>query len=140
MGKVIVTIIGTQTDASGDENRLELVTAGTRHDKNGISYVTYHESEISGMEGTTTLLKVFGDHFALIRKGAVEQHLEFYPDRKCDGRYITAFGAMSLSVYTKRLDMVSSGKNLSLDTAYELAINDQWQSSNTLSVSVLEEE
>lgn len=140
MQKVIVTVVGTQTGDSGEEDRIELVTAGTFQEKNGIQYITYRESEISGMEGTTTLLKVFGDHLTVVRMGAVEHKQEFFAGEKSYSTYITPFGTMKMSVFTKRLELALVRGTGSLAVEYELEINGRWQSSNTLSVMVREEE
>ncbi|MBP2650786.1 MAG: hypothetical protein H6Q74_1611 [Firmicutes bacterium] len=140
MREVLVKVIGTQTDAGGEESRVEVVTRGTRHEKNGVSYVAYHESEVSGMDGAKTLLKVFSDHFVVVRQGLVEQNMKISSDQKCDGQYITPYGVMNISVDTKKMDMVVCGDYISLYAAYDLAIDDQWQSANTLTVSVREEE
>jgi len=140
MRKVVVTVVGTQTDGSGGDDRIELVTTGTCQEKNGVQYITYRESEISGLEGTTTLLKVFGDHFAVIRMGAVEHKQEFFPEQKCYSTYITPFGAMKMCAYTKRMEVTLARCTGSLFAEYDLEINGQWQSSNTLSVTIREEE
>ncbi len=140
MRKVVVTVVGTQTDASGGQDRIELVTEGTCQEKNGVQYVTYRESEVSGMEGTTTLLKVFDSHFAVIRMGAVEHKQEFIAGEKSYSTYVTPFGAMKMSVFTRRLELALAHGTGSLSADYELEINGQWQSSNTLSVTIREEE
>jgi uncharacterized beta-barrel protein YwiB (DUF1934 family) len=140
MQKVVVTIVGTQMDASGEQDRIELVTAGTCQEKNGVQYITYRESEISGMEGTTTLLKVFDDHFAVIRVGAVEHKQEFFLGEKSYSTYITPFGVMKMCALTKRMELTLRRGTGSLSADYELEINGRWQSSNTLSVTIREEE
>jgi uncharacterized beta-barrel protein YwiB (DUF1934 family) len=140
MRKVVVTVVGTQTDAAGEASRIELMALGTCHDKGGVTYITYRETELSGLEGTTTLLKIYGDHISLVRMGAVEQKQEFYPGETRHSTYITPFGCMKLSVATKCLDIAVIQGLGSLFAAYDLEINGQWQSSNTLSVKIREEE
>lgn len=140
MRKVVVTVVGTQTDASGGSDRIELVAAGTCQEKNGVQYITYRESELSGMEGTTTLLKVFADHFAVVRMGAVEHKQEFYLGEKSHSTYITPFGAMKMCAFTRRMELAVTCGTGCLSAEYELEINGRWQSSNTLSVTIREEE
>jgi len=139
MQKVLVTVVGTQTNEYGEESRIELVAQGTSHQKDGIYYCTYQDSEVSGMEGTTSLLKVYKEHVVLIRKGAVGQTMEFLPGQKSDSSYITAYGTIEISVFTKHLAIVRTAGCRSLNVTYELEVNGQWQSSNTLSVNIQEE-
>lgn len=140
MHKVVVTVIGTQKDETGEESRVELTTVGTSYEKNGIRYVTYKESEVSGMEGTTTLIKLYANHFSLIRMGAVEQKQDFIPGETSHSHYITPFGSVEMCVCTKRVEIVLATGVSSIEVTYELEINGQWQSSNTLSVKIREEE
>ncbi|MBP2644578.1 MAG: hypothetical protein H6Q75_18 [Firmicutes bacterium] len=140
MRKVVVSVIGTQDDASGEQNKIELVTKGTRYDKTGVSYVTYREEEASGMGGSTTLLKVFSDHFVVVRRGAIEQQMEFFPNRKCESRVTTPYGVITVCVDTKKIETAFGGKTMSLYAVYDLEINNKRQSSNTIAVSVREDE
>lgn len=139
MRKVIVTVVGTQTDAAGAESRIEFVTVGSRQEKNGISYITYRESEISGLEGTTTLLKLYPDYFSVVRMGAVEHKQEYRLGESCPSIYITPFGSLKMTVLTRRLERVTEGGGDSLTVGYDLIIDGQWQSYNTLVVNIREE-
>ena len=139
MRKVIVTIVGTQTDEYGEKNTIELIAVGSYYERNGVHCLTYKESEITGMDGTTTLLKIYGDHFSVIRMGAVEQKQEFYPGQNTNCTYITPFGSMKMSIYTKYMEIAVDKGIGNISASYELTINGQWQSSNTLSVCIREE-
>lgn len=139
MQNVIVTVLGVQKDAQGKKDHIELVTAGRRYQKNGIDYVSYQESNLTGMEETTTLLKIYQDKLVLVRMGNVEQKQEFFAGEKRQGMYKTPFGIMSLAVLTKKLSISMAETNGKLEVAYELEIDGQWQSANTLSVEIREE-
>jgi len=139
MRKVIVTVVGTQTDAAGEESRIELVTVGSRRDRGGVSYITYRESEISGLEGTTTLLKLYADRLTVVRMGAVESKQEFSAGLRSDGPYITPYGTMKMAVHTRSLERVAAGGRDTVTAGYDLEINGRWQSYNTLSVEIREE-
>lgn len=140
MHKVIVTVVGTQTDAAGEQSRIEFVTVGSRQEKNGISYITYRESEISGLEGTTTLLKLYPDYISVVRMGAVEHKQEYRLGQPCPSLYITPYGSMEMSVLTRRLERVDEADGgQSITAGYDLTIDGQWQSYNTLAVNIREE-
>lgn len=139
MRKVIVTVVGTQTDAAGEESRIEFVTVGSRRDGDGVSYITYRESEVSGLEGTTTLLKLYADGLTVVRMGAVEAKQEFRSGMRCDCPYITPFGTMKMAVHTRKLERGAAGGRDTVTAGYDLEINGRWQSYNTLSVEIREE-
>ncbi|SDF16180.1 DUF1934 domain-containing protein [Sporolituus thermophilus] len=140
MKQVVVTVVGTQRDADGEENRIELVTVGKYYTKNNIHYITYQESTVSGMEGTTTLIKLYPSHAAVVRMGQIEQKQEFREGQRSRSTYVTPFGTMRMSVYTSRLAVDIAGTTGNIEIEYDLEIEGQWQSANKLSVKIREDE
>lgn len=139
MRNIVIKVIGTQHDAAGEENRIELVSTGRHYCKNGIEYIVYQETAISGLEATTTVVKLFPDHIAVVRMGSVEHKQEFRLNETSNSTYITAFGKMNMSIFTKQLAVNFANSVGSIDVGYELAINGQWQSSNTLAITIWED-
>lgn len=138
--KVVVTVVGTQRDDKGEENTIELISVGRMYTKNGIHYITYNESALSGMEGATTLIKLYSGHLSVVRMGSVEHKQEFRQGEKSYSTYITPYGTMKMNVYTNRLATAIVGASGTIDVNYELEIDGQWQSSNTLSIHIREDE
>lgn len=138
--KVVVTVVGTQRDDKGEENTIELISVGRMYTKNGIHYITYDESALSGMEGATTLIKLYSGHLSVVRMGSVEHKQEFRQGEKSYSTYITPYGTMKMNVYTNRLATAIVGASGTIDVNYELEIDGQWQSSNTLSIHIREDE
>ncbi|BBB91208.1 MAG TPA: DUF1934 domain-containing protein [Methylomusa anaerophila] len=136
---VALTIVGTQRDVLGEENRIELFTLGHYYYTKGIHYITYQETEISGMEGATTLLQVDPDQVILVRSGSIEQRQVFSPGQWTYSDYLTAQGIFKMNVLTTGLDIGVTGDGAGLPQIridYELEIGGQWQSKNTLSVTI----
>lgn len=136
MDKVIVTVVGLQKDSFGEENRIELTSVGKHYYKNGIHYILYDDCEISGMQGTTTMLKITDSDVTLVRKGKVVQEQHFTLDKKSSSSYTTPYGQMELSVLTKKIDIDYASVSGDINIAYELAVNGQWQSDNQLNITI----
>ena len=139
MLNVVETIIGTQRDAQGEESRIELITVGHYYEKNGVQYIVYKDSEISGLEGVRTMLKVYDQYVVLVRKGSVEYTQEFRLGLKSLSTYVTPYVKMEMGIITQNIKLALSSPTGTIDIRYELEINGQWQSTNTLSISVREE-
>lgn len=139
MNNVIVTIIGTQRDAQGEENRIELITTGHYYKKNGVQYIVYKDSEISGLEGVTTMLKVYDQYMVLVRMGSVACTQEFRLGEKSHSTYVTPYVTLEMGTLTQDINVALSNLAGNINIRYELEINGQWQSTNTLSISVREE-
>lgn len=137
---VVITVIGIQKDGNGEENRVELITKGRFYDKNGVKYIVYEDSEISGLEGVTTMLKIYEKQVALVRTGSINHKQEFLLGEKSHSIYRTPYGAMEMGIMTNSLRMdLPSGAAGTLEIGYELEINGQWQSANSLLISIREE-
>ncbi len=139
IGHVLISVKGSQRDAHGEEEIIELFTHGRRYAKNGVHYITYQETEISGLEGSATLLKVYADHVVLVRMGRIEQRQEFCVGKRCSSKYVTPYGTMEMSMETTRLAIEQtedSSQVTGIHIEYELEIDGQWQSTNTLAVLV----
>jgi len=136
---IIITVVGTQKDAAGEENRIELVSPGKHYHKNGVDYFIYKETAISGMEGTTTTIKLYPDHVTIVRTGSIQHRQEFRLHSVYHSTYMTAFGKLKMSVYTNNLEVNFVDSAGSVNIGYELAINGKWQSTNTLAITIRED-
>lgn len=136
---IVITVIGTQRDGKGEESRIELITAGRGYEKNGVRYIVYKDSEISGLEGVTTMLKIYDQYVVLVRTGSVDHKQEFRLDEKSYSMYHTPYGTMQMGILTKNIKMALASVIGTLEISYELEMNGQWQSTNTLSISIREE-
>ncbi|SEO93133.1 DUF1934 domain-containing protein [Propionispora vibrioides] len=140
--QVVVTVTGLQRDAQGEENRIELVGTGDYVRKNGVGYIKYRETELSGLEGTTTVIKVRPDEVTLLRMGKVEQKQVFRPGQKTQSLYTTPFGNLDMAVVTGVLHISGTAGAQELPAIYieyELEIAGDWQSANTLSITLRED-
>src|SRR5689334_19110096 len=119
---VVVTIIGTQRDAQGEESRIELITAGHYYEKNNVKYIVYTDSEVSGLEGAKTMLKVYDEHVVLVRMGSVKHKQEFRLGTKSDSTYVTPYVTMDMGILTQNIDLALSAPSKSIYIRYELEI------------------
>ena len=140
--QVVITVTGLQRDAQGEETRIELVSTGDYVRKNGVGYIKYRETELSGLEGTTTVIKVRPAEVTLLRMGKVEQKQVFRPGQKTQSVYTTPFGKLDMAVATGILDISVAAGDQDLPAIYieyELEIAGDWQSANTLSITLRED-
>jgi uncharacterized beta-barrel protein YwiB (DUF1934 family) len=100
--KAIISVISKQ---QGDSDEIEVVTPGTFYASDGAFYAEYDETEISGMEGTTTTMKIKPDSFSLIRQGSTNTEMEFDKKEKSVSMYNTPFGTLEMKIETKKLDV-----------------------------------
>ena len=139
MTDVVVSVKGFQRDGTGDEECMEFVTTGRRYQRDGTIYITYDESELTGLEGTTTMLKICVDHVVLVRTGSVRQHQEFRSGGRSRSTYTTPYGIVDMAVVTRHLNASDHDGRMDIYIVYDLEIEKSWQSSNRLVITIWEE-
>ena len=120
---VIISIKGKQLYAEGSPEEMELVTAGTlKRDGTGGYTVSYQETELTGLEGTTTRLYIRDGQVTLLREGSINSQMVFEEGRRHLSMYETPYGALSIGVNTRRMrsTLGEAGGDLEIDYAIEI--------------------
>ena len=100
MKDVMISIKGLQgTDEEG--NDIELVTDGVYSFESGLVSFEYMESELTGLEGTSTQFDVQGDQVTITRRGTVNMQMTFKAGEKHYFVYNTPYGNMTMGVDTQ---------------------------------------
>lgn len=79
---------------------IELFTQGEFHYQNGAAYYIYEETEISGMPGVKTTLKVRPQSASIIRRGDFHSRMDLIKDEKTYTSYNTPYGQIDMEVFT----------------------------------------
>jgi uncharacterized beta-barrel protein YwiB (DUF1934 family) len=136
--KVLISVKTTQY-VDGQPETVELITEG-QYRKDGDEYFAeYDETEISGMEGTKTTLKIEDNTFSIIRQGTTTSNLVFKKGIKHTSIYNTPFGSLEVIVNPSKLsiDANEDGCNVQLEYKMEAAGFDTIKNSLELNVKSL---
>lgn len=112
------------SDIQNDEV-IEVVTPGVFLPHEDGFKAVYEESEISGMEGTTTTLIIKDDSMTLERVGSVTTTMEFKKGEDAVSLYNTPYGMMNINISTKELDVNIGEDGGVVYTKYILALEGQ---------------
>ena len=109
MKDIILKIVGNQLHGLEgiSEDGMEFITEGRFVKRGDAMYLIYEESELSGVEGYTTSVKVTGEKVRMKRygeEGGVQTAIEFEKGRKFTGWYETPFGTVAIEVLTNEVD------------------------------------
>lgn len=132
--KAIIKVSSLQL--SGESDKIEVISKGLFKRLENRYEVSYEESEISGMEGTTTTVKIEDDKVILERKGTTESLIVFENEGSHVSLYNTPYGMLELVTNTKALevDVDDNGGNVKID--YEIAIAGQEPIKTNLTLEV----
>lgn len=139
MNKVMLRIDAKQEGRQGEENVMELVTNGQSYSKDGITYLVYEESELSGMEGCVTTLMVEEGVVTLKRHGAASHELRFEQGKKFKGLYETPMGLFDMEILTDLIKnkLNSDATEGSLEIEYEISLRGLMEARNKMNIEIL---
>ena len=124
MEKSAIISVRSFSDLNKDEV-IEVVTPGKFHLGESEFKAVYEESEISGMDGTTTTLVIKGEALILEREGSTTTRMEFKKGEEVVSLYNTPYGMMNINIYTKELDIDMDDDGGVVYTKYRLGLEGQ---------------
>lgn len=132
--KALISISSMQKSRMDD--KIEVLTPGSYFKKMDSYHVEYEETEISGMEGTRTLLEIFPDKLSLIRQGTTSATMEFEKNNNYITMYNTPYGAMELEIHTRDLTVDVNDEGGEIFVKYNMKISGQKAEDTQLKISI----
>ena len=140
MKDVIISITGTQRYSDVFDDSIELVTAGQYSFSNGEGRLTYMESELTGMEGTRTSFIVEPFGVTLQREGRMNSRMVFEEGKKHHFLYETPFGAATMGVDTRRINMRLGEDGGDMEIDYSIDFDNAFVGRNKFIIKVREQQ
>ena len=120
-GEIDISVLG---DGCPEPEVIEINTLGKRREKDGRVDISYEESEVTGMDGSTTSVSYDTDAtgiVSMIREGAVSTALVFEEGKRHHCVYNTPFMPFEICVHTLKVENNLGGVGtLSLDYIIEI--------------------
>ena len=133
---VTLFIRGEQYFDDVDPDATELMTEGILElTENGLR-LTYQETALTGMEGTTTTFEVSGRQVTLTRTGSVNSQMIFEEGRQHTSLYETPFGELSVDIQTSALRHNLSERGGVLEIQYSIAVEHTATGRNSFKIRV----
>ena len=120
---VIISIKSHQIYDEREPDCIELVSAGTFEQTTEGYTITYQESELTGLEGTTTVLQVSEGQVTLLRQGEVNSVMVFEEGRQHVSVYETPAGTLTISVNTRRLRSALDAQGGDIEIQYSIDVD-----------------
>ena len=106
MKDITIKITGKQFYDGKEEDQMEFITEGKLYQRKDAVYMVYDESEVSGMTGCTTTLRLKGDSLRMKRIGSpgFGSDLYFEKGQRFSSTYDTPYGPIDIEVLTQSVD------------------------------------
>lgn len=121
---------------SKEHDVIELRTEGKYYNKNQADYLIYEETELSGLSGTTTKIKIKDNQVELRRIGDHESAMHFEKDKRFQSVMPTPMGNIPLEILTNNItyDILPDPLFLKLEFEYSISLKGLFQGKNIISI------
>ena len=133
---VLIKVRGEQYFDNVDPDATELTTEGTMELTAEGMILSYEETELTGMEGTTTTFVIAGPRVILTRSGKVNSQMVFEEGRQHTSLYETPFGELSIDIQTSRLLHNLTERGGLLEIKYSIAVEHTVTGRNCFKIQV----
>ena len=120
--KVLLSIQGKQVYPGQDPEIIELVTEGTMTAIADGWDISYEESDLTGLAGTTTTFRVEPGCVTLTRKGPLSSQMVFRQGVPHESLYQMPFGAMMITVCANKVHFDLNERGGFIDLIYAIEI------------------
>lgn len=137
--EVIIFVRGEQYYDGADPDGTELMTEGTMTiADDGEIVLAYQETELTGMEGTTTRFIVRDDMVTLTRSGTINSQMIFQQGKQHSSLYSTPWGVLMVDVATSKLLHRIDEHGGLMNIQYTIAVEHQVTGRNQFKIRVRE--
>ena len=119
---VLLSIRGEQYFDGIDPDQTELMTEGTLELTEQGLRLSYDETALTGMEGTTTTFAVEGGRVTLTRSGSVNSQMIFEEGRQHTSLYETPYGELTVDIQTSCLRHNLTERGGIMEIKYSIAV------------------
>lgn len=134
---VLLTIRSEQHFEDTEPDSVELMTEGTlTPTEEGGLVLSYQESALTGLEGTTTTFEVRGPQVILSRTGSVNSQMVFEEGKQHTSLYETPFGELAIDIQTSRLRQSLTEQGGLMDLRYSISVDHSVTGRNAFKIRV----
>lgn len=120
---------------------MEFVTEAKLYERGGAMYLIYEETELSGIPGCKTRLKLKGDQVQMKRigeNGSSGHEIRFEKGKRYSGYYETPMGPIEIEVLTNKLEnTLSADGDGQIDIDYSISLKGLLEGRNKLNITLM---
>ncbi len=135
----MISVTSLQRDEDGKEEKISLETPGLYREEGGVRTVSYRETELSGLAGTTTTLEMHDDHVRLLREGTFTQEQEYRIGEARRSECMTPMGPLEILCVTRAIEDTVRGGLGRMRLTYDVELKGLFNHLNEISIELRED-
>lgn len=140
MKDVLISIHSIHCVDHEDEDCMDFTTDGLFSFDNGVSTLSYMESEVTGLEGTRTSLMIMPDEVVVDRDGYIMSRMIFKEGAKNSFLYNTPYGTATMGIDTRKIRHSFNENGGSMEIDYVMDMEHAIVTRNRFCLKVTEQE
>ena len=137
MKKATISIIGKMGPGSIGHDGFELMTDGVYSQEDGVSTISYRESQLTGYDGHQAVFSVEADRVILSRGGGQIAAMIFCEKQKHNFLYETPFGSVTMGIDTHSIKKNLGSNGGDLEIVYDIEMDNMPISRNEFKIAVI---
>jgi len=134
MSKAVLLKIKSDIVQNDEKDQIEFSSEGTYYEKNNKRYLSYDETELTGMAGSRVVLIIHKEYLEMHRFGRTKAKMVFKLGEKTKTNYNTPYGLFKIEVITHQL--VVNLKEGYIKVDYDLNIKGLSEGHNKLIINI----
>jgi len=123
------------------EEPIEFITEGKISQRGNITYLSYEETPLSGMEGCTTHITITPGKLKMRREGEAigkETVMEFEEGKRYNGLYSTPFGDVDMEILTNSIKINDelAGDRKKYSVEYDISLKGLMEAKKSFDIEV----
>lgn len=131
----VITIVSNASVS--DNEKIEVVSPGIYESIEEGYRITYEETELSGMAGTTTMITVKDNEVILERDGTTTTKMTFNEKETSVSLYNTPYGMLEIMISTEKLSVEAEENKCKIEIKYDMAVAGQKPLNTALFLEVI---
>ena len=120
--KIRLHIHSTQQYAGEEPENTELFTEGFMREENGTWFLSYEETALTGLPGTTTTFAVTPEKITLTRTGALHSEMVFVLGQEHHSLYDMGFGTLLIAIRPTQMQITLNENGGYFEVIYALCV------------------
>lgn len=132
---ILLSITGMQF-YGGEDEAVEVVTAGDYYKRNGKHYILYEEA-VEGMSGhISNTVKIGENSMEVMKRGLTNTRMVFEKGKRHISAYQTPYGSVEIGIMGKDIEVKETEERIDIRAEYLLDVNEERLAECTIQMNV----
>ncbi len=133
---ILLKVVTIQEIKNEEADKIELTTEGKLYVKDSATYISYDESELSGVNNNKVVLKIKDNSYVQMKRyGEFKTEMNFEEKRRDVSMYSTPYGEFRVEILTDKVEIISDENHSNIYIEYTVSVAGTQEIKHKLNIS-----